>query len=1023
MRKGTTVGMIALMVLLSGCKQEAEPVLNESEKIEFYAVLSDEPQSKTVRQADGKVFWSPNEDIQIFQGSRKGKFTSSNTDECSTATFSGKMNSSIDDGSDYWAVYPYDEGSLFGDWYITVPIQPNQQATAGTFADGMFPLIAKSSSNTLSFLNVCGGIKFRVYNTGIKQVIFKGNKDEIVAGSATVAMEDGKPVIKEILASSNIQPSTRIRVTAPAGGFVVGEDYYIVIPPIQFQEGFSLTFVNSNNLEAVFTTNKSITVTRSKFGVLRDLDKDLVFAEGHEVKIANERDILVSIYNALNGSNWNNQANWLSDSPVGTWDGVTTNDDGQVVTLSLYDSNLEGAFPNEICQLDQLQDLFIIGQVAGSLPSTINSLSRLRTLIINSSVFSGALPNGICDLSELENLSIVGAGITGKLPDEIGNLSNLRIVELTGFDGPLPESFENLTRLEEIKFYGAQLNQPFPEYILGFSQLSNITFDSCGLIGTIPNAIGDLNKLETINLSYNNLSGSIPESIGSLDKLCELSLNGNSFTSFPGTFSRCDNLKWVYISENKSEMVFNNDIWKAPALTYLYAENSHLCGAISEDIGCAMNLIVLDLANNQLSGELPTSISGLASIQSISLAKNQFSGALPSSMSNLSTLLSLDIHNNSFTGSIPDSYKSLTGLESFSAYNNYMSGSISEDIVLMDVFSNWQLTPQYGDGVFSYSLYESTDYSNHKAVSLLHPATKGPGINVVLMGDAFTDKDITNGDYDHAMNLSCEALFQKEPFTSYEDYFNVYAITLVSKNGHYAGETALNIDFDPFMGSDGYSGYYGSSLDVVDELFPGLDKEQLTVAIIVNRITRDAACSNYLSGSGETTPYGSGVSVSVIPSLYLNPDGGEGLFKNVFVHEVCGHGFGKLGDEYVTCEEEIDHGNMTYIQNVEHGTFGRLMNISVTNDASSVPWSSFLNLPEYTSEGIGIYEGGYSYQTGVWRPTPTSIMSCDYNTYPYFNAPSREAIYRRINLIINGPGWNYDFNEFLAWDAKNLGNN
>ena len=39
---------------------------------------------------------------------------------------------------------------------------------------------------------------------------------------------------------------------------------------------------------------------------------------------ATDRDVLVALYHATGGDNWTNNENWLSDAPIGTWYGVTT---------------------------------------------------------------------------------------------------------------------------------------------------------------------------------------------------------------------------------------------------------------------------------------------------------------------------------------------------------------------------------------------------------------------------------------------------------------------------------------------------------------------------------------------------------------------------------------------------------------------------------------------------------------------------------------------------------------------------
>lgn len=71
----------------------------------------------------------------------------------------------------------------------------------------------------------------------------------------------------------------------------------------------------------------------------------------------------------------------------------------------------------------------------------------------------------------------------------------------------------------------------------------------------------------------------------------------------------------------------------------------------------------------------------------------------------------------------------------------------------------------------------------------------------------------------------------------------------------------------------------------------------------------------------------------------------------------------------------------------------------------------------YAGEGLGAYEGAL-YATGVYRPTENSMMN-NQNETPYFNAPSREAIYYRIHKLAYGEDWEYDYETFVEYDAVN----
>ncbi len=76
-------------------------------------------------------------------------------------------------------------------------------------------------------------------------------------------------------------------------------------------------------------------------------------------------------------------------------------------------------------------------------------------------------------------------------------------------------------------------------------------------------------------------------------------------------------------------------------------------------------------------------------------------------------------------------------------------------------------------------------------------------------------------------------------------------------------------------------------------------------------------------------------------------------------------------------------------------------------------WARFLKDSRYSSEKLGVYEGGDMVGKGIWRPSEDSIMN---STKGGFNAPSREAIYYRIHKLAYGASWTYDYETFVAWD-------
>ena len=85
-----------------------------------------------------------------------------------------------------------------------------------------------------------------------------------------------------------------------------------------------------------------------------------------------DREALVALYNATNGENWHFSDNWLSDAPIGVRDRVTTNDDGRVMRLNLFENGLSGEIPAELGSLSNLTWLTLGGNdLSGCVPSSL----------------------------------------------------------------------------------------------------------------------------------------------------------------------------------------------------------------------------------------------------------------------------------------------------------------------------------------------------------------------------------------------------------------------------------------------------------------------------------------------------------------------------------------------------------------------------------------------------------------------------------------------------------------------------
>ena len=293
----------------------------------------------------------------------------------------------------------------------------------------------------------------------------------------------------------------------------------------------------------------------------------------------------------------------------------------------------------------------------------------------------------------------------------------------------------------------------------------------------------------------------------------------------------------------------------------------------------------------------------------------------------------------------------------------------------------------------------------------LQKATKGNkgGINIVLLGDGFSAKDIASGEYLNDIKQEVEYFFGIEPYKTYRDYFNVYtAIPLSTESG--VG-TVNTIRYNRFNTT--FTGGVGLKADY-DEVFsyalgaPTVNKSNLNQTLIIivpNSTDYGGICQMWPDGSA----------IAFCPqSTYGYPLDTRGVIQ----HEAGGHGFGKLGDEYIYHNAFIDFCDCTCCGHVLEfngaKSLGWYDNLELTGKMHSVGWSHLIFDDRY-SDIVDIYEGGYMHNRGVFRSEPNSCMN---NDIPYYSTISRESIVKRIKAYA---GETYSFEDFVKNDKRDAG--
>ena len=665
----------------------------------------------------------------------------------------------------------------------------------------------------------------------------------------------------------------------------------------------------------------------------------------------------MKIYDALGGPEWTRKKGWGTDAPLNDWDNVT------------YDSR-SGKMRLQFREKTGLK---------GELPDCFDDLTCLEIFSSYDSGLTGTLPESFGKLTSLKEFFLLNSSMTS-LPDIFADLKSLERVFLQAnleMTGPLPESLGSSPKLKELIICNNYFTGPIPE---SWVRLANIRFDinnNC-LSGTIPEGF-----LNAENSQY-LLSKLLIQKKGYGFDISDIEISGE-----PGwpteKITALDGRKFTFkdvVAKNKYTIYL---LW-APWCPF----SKELMPQLKDyyDLYHDKGLEIIATVELTADGRMWDDLDG----QKKEIAEKGYG----------------KWYNYYYPSLNPDGYMpEVPHAEVYDQQGNILFSSLSE-----------YPDPERGrfGKVASYNLmdfleavigpagepdyYSSTDYSKDGEVTVLQKATVGKGINIVFLGDAYTDKHMDEGGlYDKVMKSAMEQFFDIEPYKTFKNRFNVYSVKVVSKNGSIGEgyETALDSHF-------GTGSYMGGNIDVCYEYaqkVPGINgRENLLVTVVVNS-RRHGGCAHM---SGDTQS-----SVAFLSSNGNYPE----LFGSTLQHEAGGHGFAFLDDEYVNSDSRPSQEYMDY-RNTMYEKYGWFGNIDFTDDPAKIKWAAFLSDERYKGE-VGIFEGASLHGKGAYRPTDNSTMNQDFGG---FNAPSRWAIYQRIMKL---SGEEVSFEKFLEYDAINRG--
>ncbi len=312
-------------------------------------------------------------------------------------------------------------------------------------------------------------------------------------------------------------------------------------------------------------------------------------------------------------------------------------------------------------------------------------------------------------------------------------------------------------------------------------------------------------------------------------------------------------------------------------------------------------------------------------------------------------------------------------------------------------------------GVYSFTTGTSNYYKDGEVTTCQYYSSLATNpVHLVVVGDGFVAEDYEfGGTFDKAAEKAIEAFFSVEPYPTYKDYFTVYKVSAYSK------ERGATVKSDFINSSQKkqtrntifnceLEGGNSTEIDCNDrkvfeyvKKIPAITDSELSRTTVILIINMEVY-------AGTAIMWEDGASITMCPM-------GD-TFEEIVYHEAGGHGFGRLLDEYIyyptekITDKQVQ--NIIKFRNGDAWDFGA--NLSLTNNKEEIHWKHYFDKPQYSD--VGIHQGGYFYGIGIWRP---EVNSCMNNNVPYFNAPSREAIVRRIMKI---SGKEFDDADFYSKD-------
>ncbi|XP_020250578.1 probable LRR receptor-like serine/threonine-protein kinase At3g47570 isoform X2 [Asparagus officinalis] len=364
----------------------------------------------------------------------------------------------------------------------------------------------------------------------------------------------------------------------------------------------------------------------------------------------------------------------------------------QLQYLNLSFNSLGGEVPASLSNCSHLRRVVLYtNMLVGMIPEGLGSLSNLLSVNLGENSLSGPIPASFGNISSLTDMLLYNAGVEGRIPDSLGKLKKLKIfqVSMNNLSGEIPSSIYNLSSLQYFVAGNNNLVGTLPRGM--FDALPNLQmvllFDN-RFNGPIPISLPNASKLVELDFKENSFTGPIPSNLGNLRNLYWMNLNANWLEAsqangwdFLTSLTNCTRLGTLGLSNNRLGGILPSSIANLSShMDILSIGENQIAGSIPDGIGNLANLSALLLHGNKLTGVIPSELGSLRKLYALRLSGNSFSGQIPSSFGNLTQLDQLDLRASGIEGSIPVTFGNCRSLIALDLSENKLNGFIPKEL-------------------------------------------------------------------------------------------------------------------------------------------------------------------------------------------------------------------------------------------------------------------------------------------------------------------------------------------------------